>query len=116
MKTQNTHEHESSGCMTGGYMNARDLYRYFEKRLSLSRCHELLQTRAIRSACIGGRWLTRMEHVREFERTSFAVAEHQRAAVVTSGREIALAVAAQQVARRQAAQHEATHYAPLKKR
>lgn len=53
------------------YMNAKDVYAYFGKRVSFDKCLELLHTGQIRSANIGGKWLTKKQYVEEYEQTIF---------------------------------------------
>jgi hypothetical protein len=47
------------------YMNVKDVYAYFGKRVSFDKCLELLHTGQIRSANIGGKWLTKKQYVEE---------------------------------------------------
>ena len=57
--------------LASDYMNAKDVYAYFGKRVSFDKCLELLQTGQIRSANIGGKWLTKKQYVEEYEHTVF---------------------------------------------
>lgn len=63
--------HEAIAAAIGAYMNAKDLYAYFGKRVSYDKCLELLHSGHIRSAWIGGKLLTKQEYVQEYERTIF---------------------------------------------
>lgn len=105
-----SHSHSSASVLSesGGYMNAKDVYHYFGKRISLDSCIELLHQGYIRSARIGGKLLTKHEYLREFEEKMFYRTESPD----VSGLLSTLAVSHKGIVRRTPKQR----YRPLKPR
>jgi hypothetical protein len=95
---------------SGDYMTVRDVYQHFGKRVSLDKCCELLHTGQIRSARIGGRWLTKKQYIEEYEQTVFLRASAPSFAPLTVTHETLSSL------RSGAAYAKREQYLPLKQR